>query len=211
MKPLTTATLNWFDDGCCDVKYLDIWHNVPLNFQPSMAATGEWERNHYKCVLGRDESGMLFQTAADRLMQYQFYPDDVMVHYGDFDLEERRARMGDRIIQRIRILRPFGWPVLDAVTMTEITAVVDEPRRVGFTYATTASHATQGEWTALLHWRDDNSVVLTIDAVSRPNPEEPARNHSFMRRLQQRAHRRGLEHFARLITTQQQEQVPNHR
>lgn len=135
-------------------------------------------------------------------MRYRFYPPDVMAHYGDFDLHERWLKVGDRIVQRIHVFHLFGWAILDALGLTEITQVVNQPRRVGFTYTTTAQHVIQGKWTAMLFWQEDGEVVLTIDALSRPKPDEPARTHAFMRRLQKRAHQRGLAHFFESVSKQ---------
>lgn len=199
MKHLTTAKLNWFDDGCCDVKFLDIWNDAPRSYHPGQPVDESWHVDSYELELGVDEDGRRFKKAADRLMRYQFYPHDVMSHTSDFGLWNRWAQVGDRIVQRIHLLNLFGKPVLDVVTMTEITQVITEPRCYGFTYVTVDPHVEQGEWSAWLEWRDNNELNLTVKAISRPRPEEPARNYSYMRNLQQTAHQRGLAHFKQAI------------
>lgn len=108
-------------------------------------------------------------------------------------------QIGDRILQRVHVWQPWGKPLLDVLGLTEIADVVNEPRRVGFTYVTVAPHAAEGEWSAHLAWEEDDQVTLRIKSISRPRREEPARNHAWMRKLQQRAHRRGLAHFQRLV------------
>ncbi|WP_420629430.1 DUF1990 family protein [Candidatus Leptofilum sp.] len=199
MKLLTTAKLNWFDDGCCDVKYLDIWNSAPRSYQPGQPIDHSWQMDSYELPLGVDEDGRLFKKASDKLMRYQFYPHDVMSHVSDFGLWNRWVQAGDRIVQRIHLFSLFGKPILDAVTMTEVTQVILEPRRYGFTYVTVDTHVEQGEWSACLEWRKDNALILTVKATSRPRPEEPTRNYSFMRRLQQAAHQRGLEYFKQIL------------
>ncbi|MCA9920089.1 MAG: DUF1990 family protein [Anaerolineales bacterium] len=199
MKLFTTANLNWLDDGCCDVKYLDVWNETPRSYQPGQPIDDSWHVDSYELSLGLDENGRLFKKAADRLMRYQFYPHDVMSHTSDFALWNRWAQVGDRIVQRIHLLNLFGKPILDVVTMTEISQVITEPRCYGFTYVTVDTHVEQGEWSAWIEWQDNNELSLTVKAISRPRAEEPARNHSYMRRLQQTAHQRGLAHFKQTI------------
>lgn len=195
----TIASLSWFNDGCCDVKYLDLWQDVTLNFSAAEAKGPEWHHDQYEHTLGQDKSGVLFDAAVDHLLRYHFYPDNVMQHYGTFSLDERPMQVGDRIVQRVHVLQLFNRPVVDAVTMTEVTAVINEPRRCGFTYATTTAHPQQGAWTAVVQWQHDNRVTLSISAISRPRTEEPERNYAWMRRLQKRAHRLGIDHFTRLV------------
>lgn len=199
MALLTTAKLNWLDDGCCDVKYLDIWNNAPVSYQPGQPIDSSWHVDSYELSLGVDEDGRLFRKASDLLMRYQFYPQDILSHTSDFSLWNRWAQAGDRIVQRIHLFMLFGKPIVDVITMNEVSQVITEPRRYGLTYVTVGHHVEQGEWSACLEWRDDNELILTIHSISRPVPEEPSRNHSFMRTKQQAAHQRGLNHFKQTV------------
>lgn len=195
MRFLTTAKLDWFDDGCCDVKYLDIWNKAPVSYQPGQPIDESWHIDNYSLSLGYDGDGRLFRQAADRLMRYQFYPDDVLGYVSDFSLWDRWVQVGDRIVQRIHLLSLFGKPILDVVTMNEISHVIAEPRCYGFTCVTVDTHVEQGEWTAHIEWCDDGELRLEVKAISKPVAEEPARNYSLMRTLQKSAHERGLQNF----------------
>ena len=199
MKLLTTATLNWFDDGCCDVKYLDIWHKAPVTYQPGQVIDDSWHVDTYEVSLGQDEDGRLFRKAADLLMRYQFYPQDVLSHTSDFSLWNRWAQVGDRIVQRIHLFSLFGKPIVDVIAMNEVRQVVTEPRRYGLSYVTVGHHIEQGEWNACLEWCDDNELILTIKAISRPVPQEPNRNYGYMRTRQKLAHQRGLQQFKQAV------------
>lgn len=199
MKLLTTAKLNWLDDGCCDVKYLDVWNKTPLSYRRGQPIDESWQVDAYELFLGRDENGSLFRKAADLLMRYQFYPQDVMSHVSDFGLWNRWAQIGDRIVQRIHLFSLFGNPILDVIAMNEVRQVIMEPRRYGFTYVTVDTNVAQGEWTAYIEWRDDGELSLTINSISKPAPEEPTRNYRFMRSLQKSAHQRGLQHFKQAV------------
>ena len=196
---LTTATLKWFDDGCCDVKYLDLWQDVPVNYESGQATDERWCSDHHETVIATDASGKLFRYAVDLLMTYQFYPPDLMSCTSDFSLEQRWLRVGDRIVQRIHLFYLFGRPVIDAVGMTEVSAVVMKPDRYGFTYVTVATHAAEGKWSTQVARQANGDVVLTLDAISRPVPEEPARNHAFIRSFQRTAHQRGISHFKQAV------------
>jgi uncharacterized protein (UPF0548 family) len=195
MKFLTTATLNWLDDGCCDVKYLDMWNGNAVSYHPDQSTGAGWNTDHYELVIGHDISGALFQKAADLLMRYQFYPEDILSHVSDFNLWERQPQVGDRIVHRIHVLTLLGRPVLDVLGMTEISEVVSESRRQGFRYVTVSPHVEQGEWSAFVEWREDGNVVLIVDVISRPVAEEPQRNHQYIRSLQKNAHKRGLSFY----------------
>lgn len=197
---LTTATLAWFDDGCCDVKYLDWWNDVSLNYTPGQAVDSGWRVDHRDLVIGHDATGELFQNAADRLMRYRYYPCHILQHTGDFDLGESRwLAVGDRIVQRVHLIRLFDRNILDVIGMVEVSKVVAEPRRFGFTYVTVATHVEQGEWTVEVSWQKDGTVILQMDAITRPVPDEPARNYRLMRWLQKRAHKQGMSHFKRSV------------
>ena len=124
-----------------------------------------------------------------------------MRHVSDFSRENRLMRPGDRILQRINGLALFGlsWALVDGLTMNEIIAVADEPRRKRFTYATTEAHSELGEWSAGIEWRADDSLLVTIDSFSRPAYHVSARMHPYMRRGQLRAHHLGMNHFQSLV------------
>ena len=199
MKFLTSAQLNWFDDGCCDVKYLDIWQKTPVSYRLGQPVDDSWYRDKYELSLGHDEDGRLFRKASDLLMRYQFYPADVMDHVSDFGLWDRWLQVGDRIVQRIHLFSLFGKPVLDVITMNEIRHVVTEPRSYGFTYVTVTNHVEQGEWSATIDWHDDGELILTVKVTSKPVAAETNRNHSFMRTLQKSAHQRGLQNFQQAV------------
>lgn len=197
---LTTATLTWFDDGRSDANYLDEWHDVPLNYYPDQPTGSGWHHDHHEQVIAYDDNGHLFSHAADLLMRYHFYPQHILSHVSTFSLADRWLEVGDRIVQRIHVLRLFGRPILDVVSMTEITQTIIQPRRCGFTYTTVATHVEQGEWSVTITWRPNGNLVLNLNAISRPIPQEPRRNLSFMRAFQKAAHKQGINHFQQLVT-----------
>jgi hypothetical protein len=129
MGLITSATLSWFDDGCCDVKYLDEWQNAPLSFTPGQVTDTNWYSDSYEKVVLSQATDSLFQQAADLLLRFQFYPKQILSSTGDFDLDQRRLRRGDRIVQRIHVLRLMRRAILDVIAIAEITAVVNVTSR----------------------------------------------------------------------------------
>jgi uncharacterized protein (UPF0548 family) len=132
-------------------------------------------------------------------MRYHFYPETLMHHVSDFSRENRWLRVGDRLVQRIHGFRPFGIPILDGITMNEIYAVIDEPRRKGFTYVTTQAHSERGEWSPTVEWRASGDLYLTIHVLSRLAYDVPAWQLRRIRKLQTGAHRQGIEAFKRRV------------
>jgi uncharacterized protein (UPF0548 family) len=185
----------WFDTPNNDEEYLKQWKDAKSNFMPEQPIDKTWHVDTYERVLGTDESGEdLFHRAAQALFRYQYYPSSVMHALGEFTLEDRFMRPGDRILQRIRLL-----PGMEILTVNFVFTVINETRRKGFTLMTTEQHIEMGEWTALVALRPNHEVVLMVQAVSKPGPRMPLPGKLLGRFYQNRAHRLGLEYFSTLM------------
>lgn len=192
--------LEWFPRLRQGERYLRAWRAARATYTRGDEATGsDWHHDQYAQPLGPDPDGRLFERASDSLLRYQFYPVSVMEHVSDFERERRWARAGDRVVQRIHVLSLLGAPLVDAVTMTQISAVTDEPDRKGLAYVTTEAHFELGEWRAWVERRADGAMIVRVEAISRPGPHLPAYQRPLARALQLRAHREGLAHFARCL------------
>lgn len=200
MSFLTTSTLSWFNDGCCDVKYLDIWANEPASFTPGQVLDASWRQDRHEVWLGLDENGRLFHQAAQLLLHYQFYPPALLTPTSDFTLENRPLQTGDLIIQRVHLAAIRQYHLLDVIGVNRVYQVIQEPHFCGFTYITLAPHITEGKWAIHITWRPDGNLILSMEATSRPSPEEPQRNHKFIRAMQKKAHHQGIIHFKKLLT-----------
>ena len=179
-------------DGRC----LADWRETPRTFYAHGLAEGAgWHHDRYEELIAADSSGRLFARAADLIMRYQFYPPGVLRFTADFSQQERWAQPGDRILQRVRVVRLLGLPVVEVLTMNEVCEVIDEPERHGFCCVTTAVHDEVGQWSVWVEWRDRQQVVLVMEALSRPGEGLPDYLKPLLRRLQLRAHRLGLAAF----------------
>ncbi len=198
-ETLIAPRLEWFPRPHPDARYLTRWRAAKLSYSPGDEQTQPgWHHDHYENVIAPGAGEALFARAADLLMRYQFYPAEVIEHVSDFELAGRWAQTGDRVIQRIHAAR-FGLVWVDVVTMTAITAALQEPRRAGFTYTTTEAHFERGEWQVELTWRENGEIVLNMRAVSKPGPRMPWFQHPYARWLQLQAHRRGIAAFTRAV------------
>ena len=186
----------WFGAGRQkDGQYLQKWRSTPLTYSPDQNLDENWNLDRYEVILGQDPSGNLFQRAARLTLHNQFYPPEVMSSASDFGLDKRSVQPGDRVLQRIRVLQYRGLPILEVLTMNEITEVIQEPRRAGFTYTTTSAHAEIGEWSPTVEWRENGEVALVINVVSRARPGVSRYSRSFARRMQLRAHKLSIRSF----------------
>lgn len=73
---------------------------------------------------------------------------------------ERMLRPGDTAIMRVGL---WPWDV-----PCRVVYVVDEPTRKGFAYGTLPGHPERGEEAFIVEHSEDDSVWLTIRAISRP-------------------------------------------
>jgi len=182
-----------------DVQRLQSWRDAPLTYFPEQELDPNWVVDRYETVLGQDSTGDLFQKAARLTLQNRFYPPEVMTTVSDYSLENRPIRVGDRVLQRIRVFQYKNFPLLEVLTLNEITEVVQEPRRVGFTYTTTAAHSEIGEWSPEVIWRENGEVVLVINVLSRSRPGASRLARQLTRRLQLHAHQLSIQNFLALL------------
>lgn len=181
------ARFSFFGNPAHDASLLAQWRRAALTCRAGDALPNA-HTDDYDVIVREHTTHDHFARAADLLLRYRFYPPDVMLHTSDFDQERRRMKAGDRIVQRIRLL-----PGLDVLTMNEVTRVTNGPRNAGFTYATTARHDEVGQWSADVALDDAGALHLRIHSIGKANL--PFFLRPVARRIQLRAHRRGIETF----------------
>ena len=191
------AMFDWFPKKePADAALLDSLGAPPLNYDPRTPTDRTWYVDGHAVSLG--EGKRLFDRAAEQLMRYQIYPPDTLIWTGTFQRQERRIRPRDYILQRIRIIPEL----LDIVTVVQVSNVLLEPNRIGFTYVTCEPHLEQGEWTAVVSRDRVGQVGLMIQAVSKPTAQMLLGTRRWARRMQRRAHRAALRNFRRQLDSQ---------
>ena len=132
----------------------------PLTY-PEIGATAgplpdEYDHLRVHQVIGHRESA--FRRAAERLMSWQMHRTAGLT----VEAITPRVEPGNRVRLRLgrHLLRiSFGY---------QVVYVVEEKRRRGFAYGTLQGHPEQGEERIGLDRREDDTVVFTITAFSRP-------------------------------------------
>lgn len=69
--------------------------------------------------------------------------------------------------ERVAVGLPVVWP-MEVTAICKVVAIVAEGDSVGFAYGTLPKHPECGEESFVVSMREDDSVVLTVRAVSKP-------------------------------------------
>jgi uncharacterized protein (UPF0548 family) len=91
------------------------------------------------------------------------------------------------IMVSVNVLAILHFAGLRLALPCRIVDVIDETRRYGFAYGTLKGHAESGEERFEVHWRDDDEVVFTVSAFSKPDRWYSIAAGPLARRLQDRA------------------------
>lgn len=187
--------LIWFSKKIDLYAILDHWRGAGSNYEPDQPVDNSWYVDGFEVVLGTSDEHTLFDRAVQRLFRYNFYPDSVLKSAANFIRDDRPPEVGDRVVQRIRVIPG----ILDAVTMNIMKSVWHEPDRKGFTMVTSERQYEMGEWTASISRKPDGEIALVVRVISKPSNRVPAIAGGFARSLQKRAHRLALESFSSAV------------
>jgi uncharacterized protein (UPF0548 family) len=115
-----------------------------------------FRRHHYEARLG--EGLATYRRAVEGLQTWRAHG---VAGIGVYPSEEP-VRRGDTVVVTL------GARFLALAAPCRVVAVIDEPARWGFTYATLPGHPEQGEESFVVGLEADGSVRFRIDVVSRP-------------------------------------------
>ncbi len=165
---------------------------------------------------GSGESDRFLESAGSRPVSYPEVGSTLGVLPAGYAVDRNRVDLGSgrdtwtRAVAALRAWRMFelGWVEIRPATPPielhrtvaavvramgvwflnpcRIVAVVDEPRRFGFSYGTVDGHFERGEERFLVEWRPDDGVHYEILAFSRPGRLLSRLGKPFVRRLQRR-------------------------
>ncbi|MFI5384879.1 MAG: DUF1990 family protein [Fimbriimonadales bacterium] len=145
--------------------------------------------------LGPDPDGKRFREISKRMLSGRYYPPDALEFFGIWMDENREIRVGDRVLQRARLIPFLPRPALWAMTEVFIADRTDTTCTIG--YLTTARHFGRGIWKATLTL-DAGRLMLALDSQSGPQSWLFWLGLPVARFLQHRAWRRAFEEFRKV-------------
>jgi uncharacterized protein (UPF0548 family) len=92
--------------------------------------------------IGLGYTGPIHSYSTDFLFAYDIFPRSIMRAEPQWTRERRQMRVGDIIVQRV-VLPPIGFG-LCAEFAVRVSALIDEPTKLGFAYETLLGHVERG-------------------------------------------------------------------
>jgi hypothetical protein len=102
----------------------------------------------------------------DFFFNYNLFPPDIMRFKTQWELEDRRMKIGDTVLQQVS-LPPFQPLSLKIVFGVRINSIIHEKSRAGFSYVTLKGHIEKGESTFTIEQLDDE-LIFKIHTYSEP-------------------------------------------
>ena len=102
----------------------------------------------------------------DFLFNYQIFPANIMVHRAQWDVEKRKMKVGDTLLQQIFIppIKKFSQKIIFGV---RINKIFDEPTKRGYSYETLVGHVEKGVSIFTVE-RTDDRTIFKIHTFSTP-------------------------------------------
>ncbi len=193
--PVQGAVVHFMGTAKGDVERLVTWYNAPITYDLSQVPDESWNNDSKQGLIGTDETTLLFQTASDLLLRYQYYPESVLQVTSDFGFNDRTMVPEDRMLLRVHVLQLANRHLVDALVVNRVVKVIREARRTEIAYVTTSRHSEVGVWRGAVHWRENASVWITVEAYSKTAPYVLWPVTIIVRLLQRRAWQLGMTHF----------------
>lgn len=98
--------------------------------------------------------------------EYNIFPDYIMTSFCEWTIEKRHMAIGDTILQQVFIppFKPFSLKIIIGV---RISNIIDEPKRLGFSYETLEGHIEKGSSDFIIEERN-NAITFSIHTFSKP-------------------------------------------
>ena len=173
------------------------WRNAELSWHPESGGLRGPVTYEDDVVddLGPDADGSRFEAVMAKMLRGDHYPADAVTFLGEFRDEGRDLVVGDRVLQRARVL-PF-WDGLVVWSMVEIFMVEREGETFRLGYVTTRRHHARGIWRAELR-REDGRLNLHVRLTACPQSVWFWVGLPWARWLQVRARLRAAEEHRKL-------------
>ncbi len=111
-------------------------------------------------------SKKLTELPLNFFFDYHIFPDYIMASFCQWIIEKRSMAIGDTILQQIFIppFKPFSLKIIIGV---RISNVINEPKRLGFSYETLEGHIEMGSSDFIIEELNDG-LAFSIHTFSKP-------------------------------------------
>jgi hypothetical protein len=111
-------------------------------------------------------SKKLTELPLNFFFEYHIFPDYIMTSLCQWSIEKRSMTIGDTVLQQIFIppFKPFSLKIIIGV---RITNVINEPKRLGFSYETLEGHIEKGSSDFIIEELNDG-IAFSIHTFSKP-------------------------------------------
>lgn len=100
------------------------------------------------------------------LFDYKIFPESIITHLAEWNLEGRNMQVGDTIVQQV-FIPPIKILSQKIIFGARINEIIDEPTRKGFSYETLHGHAERGISTFTIE-QEDGNYLFKIHTFSQP-------------------------------------------
>lgn len=102
----------------------------------------------------------------DFLFDYQIFPRRIMTYLSQWEVENRKMRVADTIVQQVKI-PPAGNLSQKLIFGARIREIIDLPHKKGFSYETLEGHAEKGIATFTVE-QHETRLIFKIESCSDP-------------------------------------------
>lgn len=114
-------------------------------------------------TISLDTTKYLHELPANILFDYKIFPNNIMSYMTQWTFEKRQIQIGDTIVQQAYI-PPFRHLSQKIIFGVRINNIINEPRRIGFSYETLEGHVEKG---------------ISIFTIETANPKTIFKIHTF--------------------------------
>jgi uncharacterized protein (UPF0548 family) len=107
------------------------------------------------------------ELSTNFLFDYNIFPEHIMTALCQWKNEKRKMLIGDTIAQQAYI-PPFGFFSQKIIMGVRINNIINEPKRLGFSYETLEGHVEKGSSTFIIEELKEGKIIFKIHTFSKP-------------------------------------------
>lgn len=118
-------------------------------------------------ILSIETTKKLQELNTDFFFDYKIFPKNVLTFLTQWNLEERKMRVGDTIVQQV-FIPPFRHFSQKIVFGVRINNIINEPEKIGFSYETLNGHVEEGISLFTIENLKNRGIIFKVHTFSRP-------------------------------------------